>query len=88
VCAAAVHLGYKDLVLGALGCGAFGNPAAVVAACWKEVLEENRFKGAFRNIIFAVFGEDNFVPFSQVFPPLQDLSELSTEEPDTKESEQ
>jgi len=81
ICASAVILGYKDLILGALGCGAFGNPTDVVAACWKEVFEEERFKGAFRNVIFSVMGDESFIPFSHVFPPLNDYSELRTEGP-------
>ena len=36
---------HRVLVLGALGCGAFGNPRVEVVECWKEVLEEGEFAG-------------------------------------------
>lgn len=41
------------LVLGAFGCGAFQNSPTVVAAAYKEVLQE--FDGCFRHIEFAVY---------------------------------
>ncbi|KAL2860737.1 uncharacterized protein BJX67DRAFT_329083 [Aspergillus lucknowensis] len=64
-----VHNKHRDLVLGALGCGAFGNPPHEVADCWVEVLEEQEFRGWFSNIVFAVMsgrslqGYDNFQVF-------------------------
>ncbi|KAF2418250.1 hypothetical protein EJ08DRAFT_621821 [Tothia fuscella] len=46
---------HTRLVLGALGCGAFKNPAGEVAACWLEVLKEDEFKGGWwEDIVFAV----------------------------------
>ncbi|KAL3485701.1 hypothetical protein BJX62DRAFT_242707 [Aspergillus germanicus] len=68
VCA---HNKHRDLVLGALGCGAFGNPVHEVANCWAEVLDEQEFRGWFSNIVFAVMkgknktGFDNFDVFKQ-----------------------
>ncbi len=55
----AAHFGYEDLVLGAWGCGAFGNDAALVSDLFREALEELRFGGLeardlFRNVVFAV----------------------------------
>jgi uncharacterized protein (TIGR02452 family) len=49
----ALH-GHTRLVLGALGCGAFRNPAEDVAACWREVLGEAEFAGWFDKVMFAV----------------------------------
>ncbi|KAK1764636.1 hypothetical protein QBC33DRAFT_497187 [Phialemonium atrogriseum] len=44
------------LVLGALGCGVFGNPAEDVAHCWLEVLSEDEFAGNWwREVCFAVY---------------------------------
>jgi uncharacterized protein (TIGR02452 family) len=42
-----------DLVLGAWGCGVFGNSPDVVARIFRENLS-TRFRGRFRNIVFAV----------------------------------
>jgi uncharacterized protein (TIGR02452 family) len=58
-----------DVVLGAWGCGAFGNPAAPVAALFKEVLTQE-FTGVFRTVLFAVFdplGTGNLKPFANEF---------------------
>ena len=49
------HNRHQLLVLGALGCGAFGHPAQGVADCWKEVLDEVEFQGFFNLIVFAIY---------------------------------
>ncbi|MCJ1382132.1 hypothetical protein MMC17_005244 [Xylographa soralifera] len=46
--------GHRRLVLGALGCGAFGNPRRTVARLWKAVLGEREFFGWFESVVFAV----------------------------------
>ena len=49
---------HRVLVLGALGCGAFGNPNVEVAQCWKEVFEEREFGGGWwETVVFAVMEE-------------------------------
>ncbi|KAJ5391235.1 hypothetical protein N7509_006725 [Penicillium cosmopolitanum] len=58
--------GTTHCVMGAMGCGAFQNPPVVVAQCFKDVLEEGEFNGAFEEIIFAVLdsrAEGNFEIF-------------------------
>ncbi|THC98930.1 hypothetical protein EYZ11_001567 [Aspergillus tanneri] len=45
---------HRKLVLGAFGCGAFGNPNNEVADCWAEVLQEEEFQGRWETLIFAV----------------------------------
>jgi uncharacterized protein (TIGR02452 family) len=63
--------GHRELVLGALGCGAFGNPRGEVVACWREVFAEPEFRGGWwEKVIFAVMeeggekeGEGNFGVF-------------------------
>lgn len=50
----AAYCGYENLVLGAFGCGAFGNDARVVSDLFYKVLAEFERYGAFRNIDFAV----------------------------------
>ncbi|KAI3401644.1 hypothetical protein diail_9308 [Diaporthe ilicicola] len=61
--------GHDRLVLGALGCGAFRNPVQEVAECWKEVLEQDEFKGGWwKEVCFAVLdgkSEGNFEVFEQ-----------------------
>lgn len=65
----AAHFGYRILVLGAWGCGAFGNDAKLVAELFAKVL--NEMPGAFRNVTFAVLSRDpegyNLRSFQQVF---------------------
>lgn len=53
------YIGYKNLVLGAWGCGAFGNDAAVISDLFYKALKELRYNGRgqkdlFRTIDFAV----------------------------------
>ena len=55
----AAYFGYDHLVLGAWGCGAFGNDAAVMSDLFYQALKELRFNGMshkdlFRRIDFAV----------------------------------
>ena len=55
----AAFLGYKDLILGAFGCGAFGNDARIVSDIFYKVLKEFDYDGMkesdmFSSIIFAV----------------------------------
>ena len=51
----AILKGHTKIVLGALGCGAFGNPPEDVARCFVSVFEEREFQGGwFEDIVFAV----------------------------------
>ena len=62
---------HRVLVLGALGCGAFGNPRGEVVECWKEVFAETEFNGGWwETVAFAVMepnetkdGDGNFGVF-------------------------
>lgn len=68
---------HSKLVLGAIGCGAFGNPPKHIAKLFKEVLEESEFKNSFEEICFAILDdgntgkahnpEGNYKPFVDVF---------------------
>ncbi|KAL7794351.1 hypothetical protein V8C37DRAFT_66661 [Trichoderma ceciliae] len=66
----AASKGHGLLVLGAFGCGEFGNPKDDVAACWLEVLRESEFQGGWwEEIWFAVVdpkGDGNFEIFADV----------------------
>lgn len=57
-CAAAEY-GYKDLVLGAWGCGAFGNSPDMVAEVFRELLIDENYVKYFDNICFAVYGSED-----------------------------
>ena len=71
--------GKTFLVLGALGCGAFKCPPLVVAREMKAILEEREFDGWFKEVCFAIFGQEprqgqrldtgyeNFIMFREVF---------------------
>ncbi|KAL4881571.1 hypothetical protein BJY04DRAFT_218021 [Aspergillus karnatakaensis] len=49
--------GHRSVVLGALGCGVFGNPREDMADCFVEVLQEQEFRGWFNDVVFAVLGK-------------------------------
>ncbi len=65
--------GKMKLVLGAFGCGAYGNPPELVAEVFKEILAEPEFDGAFSEICFAILEDHNspaggnYAPFAKVF---------------------
>lgn len=46
--------GHDSMVLGALGCGAFGNPPSHIASLFHEVMQEPEFKNHFKAIVFAI----------------------------------
>ncbi len=68
----AIDNNQRNLVLGALGCGAFRNPPKHVAELFREVLCEREFIGAFQRICFAVKcdhnsnGNSNFKAFHEI----------------------
>lgn len=59
------------LILGAFGCGAFKNPPEVVAKAFCEVIDENKYAGLFKKIVFAIKSNDtinsNFNAFYKEF---------------------
>jgi uncharacterized protein (TIGR02452 family) len=72
----AIKHGHTKLVLGAFGCGAFGNPPRQMAELFKKVLAEKEFYGFFSEICFAIIEDDNstkcnkegnYKPFKEVF---------------------
>jgi uncharacterized protein (TIGR02452 family) len=61
--------GCDALVLGAFGCGVFGNPPDQVAGCFKHVLSEPEFTRAYKTVCFGVIdprNEGNYDVFNQV----------------------
>jgi uncharacterized protein (TIGR02452 family) len=64
----------RNLVLGALGCGAFKNPPKAVANIFKDVLREPEFIGRFEGIWFSVIersGSENYSVFKKVLDGMQ-----------------
>jgi len=53
VLAAGIVHGHDSIVLGAWGCGAFGNDGSQIAQLFRQALGEN-FRGAYRQMIFAI----------------------------------
>ncbi len=51
--------GYKNLVLGAWGCGAFGNDPKDVAEYFKYVLVDEEYGKCFDEVCFAIYGSEN-----------------------------
>lgn len=58
--------GIENLVLGALGCGAFRNPPRQTAELFRRALNEPAHKGRFRRVVFAITGEELCETFRQV----------------------
>ena len=62
--------GHLDIVLGAWGCGAFGNDPGLIAKLFGDALR-GPFAGCYRRVIFAVTdwsSEQRFIgPFTQEF---------------------
>ncbi len=58
--------GVDGLVLGAFGCGVFGNDARRVAGLFGEWLDAH--PGVFENVVFAVPGGPNAAAFEEMFP--------------------
>lgn len=62
--------GHDSLVLGAWGCGAFGNDSRLIAQLFHKALIQN-FRGAFKYVVFAVMDRSpqrRFItPFESIF---------------------
>ena len=66
----AAKQGYKELVLGAWGCGAFGNNPKDVAAYFKRVLVQEEYGRCFEKVCFAIYGKEdgkNITAFRDAF---------------------
>jgi uncharacterized protein (TIGR02452 family) len=65
-----VKHGHDSIVLGAWGCGAFGNDGHEIAALFQKALEQN-FKGAYRQVLFAILDwspeRRSIGPFQEAF---------------------
>jgi uncharacterized protein (TIGR02452 family) len=55
ILAVATHQQQEALVLGAFGCGVFQNNPYAIANHFKKALEDERFKGKFQKVVFAIY---------------------------------
>ena len=69
--------GHDCLLLGALGCGAYGNSPADVARLFHEVIEEEEFRDKYKMLAFAITGQRCYMPFKRVFDSYKSISEVS-----------
>jgi len=62
--------GHRAVVLGAWGCGAFGNDRDLISGLFRRALEDN-FRGAFEQVVFAItdWSDDGrfIAPFERIF---------------------
>ena len=65
------HLGYKNLILGAWGCGVFKNDPAFVARVFADWLDDLVFQRAFDKVVFAIYDKSKdkrtLTAFERVF---------------------
>lgn len=81
--ATAIHYGYKNLVLGAWGCGAFGHDPKRVAEYFYGVLIHEEFGSYFDKIVFAILdggAKRNLKAFQEIFE--EDVPHISPERMD------
>ena len=67
---AAIKRGYKNMVLGAWGCGAFGNKPSDVAGFFREIIVDEGYGRLFEEVRFAIYGSEdgkNITAFRKVF---------------------
>lgn len=77
VFAAASH-DRHSLVLGAWGCGAFGNSPEDVAGCFKRVLVDEGLCAFLDEVVFAIYGGEasrNFLAFQNAFSSVRETQE-------------
>ena len=66
VFAVAIYHGYRDILVGALGCGALGHNPHTVAKYFYELLFDEGWRYKFKTFVFAATG-DNHSAFADVF---------------------
>lgn len=65
---AAARYGYRNLVLGAWGCGAFGHDAAAVAGYFYDVFFQKGLTEYFDTVVFAILHDEGKLnAFAEVF---------------------
>ena len=82
--AVAARYGYRELVLGAWGCGAFGHDPYRVAGYFREVLIDKGYMGFFDAIIFGIMDDgrtNNYLAFIHTLGDCAHLFDLKRAEP-------
>lgn len=74
----ALRYGYRNLVLGAWGCGAFGHSPEKVAMYFYSVLIEEKLYNLFDNIVFAILNDKKKIRiFKEVFgDDIEDIGKI------------
>ena len=70
VLSVAAENGHRNLVLGAWGCGVFGNEPEQVADLFAEALLRGKFRDRFAEVVFAIYdkNQEYLDPFLERFP--------------------
>jgi hypothetical protein len=71
----------RHLVLGAWGCGVFGNSTMEVALMWRSFLLEGKFKNTFETVLFAITDEKVVHVFEEVMDPETPVSSFKIPAP-------
>lgn len=58
-----INRDYDTIILGAYGCGAFGNDIDYVFTVFKDFLVKEKYKNYFEKVVFAIFSPKNTKPF-------------------------
>lgn len=87
ICMAAMRDQY--LILGAFGCGSFGNDPKDVAKIFKKVLIREKYSNYFKGIEFAIAGnKQSYDAFNKVFNKDKEKDKKSSDESDDDEYEE
>lgn len=83
ICLISAVEGYKNLVLGAWGCGAFGHDPEMVASYFKKILIEEEYYLYFDSVVFAVLDyseqQENYYAFKKEFEGYQHIVDLHSQ---------
>ena len=60
-------MGVNNIILGAFGCGVFGNDTEFVANCFADALINNPYAGHIKNALFPILSGYNYDTFLKVF---------------------
>lgn len=63
----AIYHQHRTIVLGAFGCGAFGNDPVQISGCFHKVLVEEGYQRYFDKIVFAIFEQADDQPNRSTF---------------------
>lgn len=80
---ASAYYGYRNITLGAWGCGAFGHNPFDMAGYFREILIDEKMADFFDSVTFAVLDNakkpDNYIAFEQAFSDVLDSKDCRNE---------